>query len=89
MVFWFGCADRQVKTRQSPFSVWDLAGKAILTQLGGRQNGNLSVIEWKYHKYIGTENFVDRTKRKSRRRSEKVSKIVGSESKATVLECMI
>ena len=53
VVFWFGCADRQVKTRQSPFSVWDLAGKAILTQLGGRQNGNLSVIEWKYQKYIG------------------------------------
>ena len=37
----------------------------------------------------GTENFVDRTKRKSRRRSEMVSKIGGSESKATVLECMI
>ena len=28
-------------------------------------------------------------KRKSRRRSEKVSKMGGSESKATVLECMI
>ena len=40
VVFWFGCADRQVKTRQSPFSVWDLAGKASLTQLGGRQKGN-------------------------------------------------
>ena len=37
----------------------------------------------------GTENFVDRTKRKSRRKSEKVSKMGGSESKATVLECMI
>ena len=36
----------------------------------------------------GTENFVDRTKRKSRR-LEKVSKMGGSESKATVLECMI
>ena len=53
VVFWFGCADRQVKTRQSPFFLWDLAGKAILTQLGGRQNGNLSVIERKYQKYIG------------------------------------
>ena len=30
-----------------------------------------------------------RKKRKSKRRSEKVSKVVGSESKATVLECMI
>ena len=37
----------------------------------------------------GTENFVDRTKRKSRRRSEKVTKMGGSESKAIVLECMI
>ncbi|KAI4554119.1 hypothetical protein MJG53_019418 [Ovis ammon polii x Ovis aries] len=25
-VFWFGCADRQVKARRSPFSLWDLAG---------------------------------------------------------------
>ena len=33
----------------------------------------------------GTENFVDRTKRKSRR-SEKVSKMGGSKSKATVFE---
>ena len=45
-------------------------------------NGNIRSTQ-------GTENFVDRTKRKSRRRSEKVSKIGGSESKPTVLECMI
>ncbi|XP_043736754.1 uncharacterized protein LOC122679972 [Cervus elaphus] len=25
VVFWFGCADQQVKTRRSPFSLWDLA----------------------------------------------------------------
>ena len=31
VVFWFGRADRQVKTRRSPFSLWDLAGKALLT----------------------------------------------------------
>ena len=37
----------------------------------------------------GIENFIDRTKRKSRRRSEKVNKMGGSESKATVLEYMI
>ena len=36
----------------------------------------------------GNENFVDRTKRKSRR-SKKVNKMGGSESKATVLEYMI
>ena len=30
VVFWFSCADQQVKTRQSPFFLWDLAGKAHL-----------------------------------------------------------
>ena len=33
VVFWFSCADQQVKTRQSPFSLWDLAGKALLTPI--------------------------------------------------------
>ena len=33
VVFWFGCADRQVKTDRSPFSLWDLAGKALLTPI--------------------------------------------------------
>ena len=33
VVFWFGCADLQVKTRRSPFSLWDLAGKALLTPI--------------------------------------------------------
>ena len=33
MVFWFGCTDWQVKTCQSPFSLWDLAGKALLTPI--------------------------------------------------------
>ena len=28
---WFGCADRQVKACRFPFSLWDLAGKALLT----------------------------------------------------------
>ena len=32
---------------------------------------------------------MDRTKREGRRRSEKVSEMGGSESKAIVLECMI
>ena len=26
VVFWFDLADRQVQTRRSPFSLWDLAG---------------------------------------------------------------
>ena len=30
VVSWFSCADQQVKTRQSPFFLWDLAGKAHL-----------------------------------------------------------
>ena len=31
VVFWFGCADRQVKACGSLFSLRDLAGKALLT----------------------------------------------------------
>ena len=33
MVFWFSCADQQVKAHQTPFSLWDLAGKALLTAI--------------------------------------------------------
>ena len=34
VVFWFGSADWQVKkARLSPFSLWDLAGKALLTPI--------------------------------------------------------
>ena len=33
VVFWFGSADWQVKTHRSPFSLWDLAGKALLTPI--------------------------------------------------------
>jgi len=70
----------------SPSRIWQV--RLFSPQLGRRQNGNLSVTEWKYQKYIGYWE-LHRTKRKSRRRSEKVSKMGGSESKATVLECMI
>ena len=60
------------------------------SQLGRRQNGNISVsLSGNIRSTQGTKNFVDRKKRKSRRRSEKVSKMGGSESKATVLECII
>ena len=31
VVFWFGCAYWEVKASRSPFSLWDLAGKALLT----------------------------------------------------------
>ena len=52
-VFWFGCDDWQVNTRQSPFpsGIWQV--RLFSPQLGRRQNGNLSVIEWNYQKYIG------------------------------------
>ena len=33
VMFWFSCADRKVKTRRSPFSLWDLAGKALFTPI--------------------------------------------------------
>ena len=33
VVFWFSRADWQVKTHRSPFSLWDLAGKALLTPI--------------------------------------------------------
>ena len=33
VVSWFGCADRQMKARRSPFSLWGLAGKALLTPI--------------------------------------------------------
>ena len=54
VVFWFGCADRQVKTRRSPFSLWDLAGKALLTPIRKEAEWQFKcLIEWKYQKYIG------------------------------------
>ena len=43
VVFWFGRANWQVKTRQSAFSLWDLAGKALLTPIRKDVDGNLSV----------------------------------------------
>ena len=40
VVFWFCHANWQVKTHRSPFSLWDLAGKALFTPI---MNGNISV----------------------------------------------
>ena len=54
VVFWFGSADWQVKTCQSPFSHWDLAGKALLTPIRKEEKWQFKCfIEWKYQKYIG------------------------------------
>ena len=33
VVFWFGRDNWPVKTHRSPFSLWDLAGKALLTPI--------------------------------------------------------
>ena len=41
VVFWFGCADWQVKACRSPFSLWDLAGKALFTPISKE-------AEWKF-----------------------------------------
>ena len=54
VVFWFGSADWQVKTCRSPFSLWDLAGKALLTPVRKEAGWQFKCfIEWKYQKYIG------------------------------------
>ena len=66
----------------SPSGIWQV--RLFSPQLGRRQNGNLRVIEWKYQKYIMYWELRRQMKRKSRRRSEKVSKMGGSESKATI-----
>ena len=54
VVFWFGCADQQVKKHRSPLSLWDLAGKALLTPIRKEAEWQFKCfIEWKYQKYIG------------------------------------
>ena len=54
VVFWFGHADRQVKTCRSPFSLWDLAGEALLTPIRKEAEWQFKYfIEWKYQNYIG------------------------------------
>ena len=48
VVFWFGHAGRQVKIRLSPFSLWDLAGKALLTPIKKEAEWQFKCfIEWK------------------------------------------
>ena len=54
VVFWFCRADWQMKTRQSPFSLCDLAGKAFLTPVRKEAEWQFKrFIAWKYQKYIG------------------------------------
>ena len=53
VVFWFGCADQQMKTCQFPFSLWDLASKALLTPIRKEAEWQFKCfIELKYQKYI-------------------------------------
>ena len=64
VVFWFGRADRQVKTRRSPFSLWDLAGKALLTPVRKEAEWQFKCfIEWKYQKYIGYRELCRQNKK--------------------------
>ena len=54
VVFWFSCAYWEVKASWSPFSLWDLAGKALLTLIRKEVEWQSKCfIEWKYQKYIG------------------------------------
>ena len=57
--------------------------------MGRRQNGNLSVIEWKYQKYIRYWELRRQNKKEKRKKEREGKQDGGSESKATVLECMI
>ena len=58
VVFWFGRADWQVKTRWSPFSLWDLAGKALLTPSRKEAEWQFKCFtQWKYQKYIGYQTL--------------------------------
>ena len=53
VVFWFGHANQSVKTRRSPFSFWDLSGKALLTPIRKEAEWQFKCfIEWKYQKYV-------------------------------------
>ena len=54
VVFWFDHANRQVKTCRFPFSLWGLAGKALLTPIMKEVEWQFKCfIEWKYQKNIG------------------------------------
>ena len=44
VVFWFGCADWQVKARRSPFSLWALAGKVLLTPIRKEAEWQFTVL---------------------------------------------
>ena len=73
MELWFGHADGQRKTHQSPFSLQDLAGKALLTPIRKEVEWQFKCfIEWKYQKYLGYQELCRQNQRKSRRGSKKV-----------------
>ena len=54
VVFWFNHTDQQVKSHQSPLSLWDLAGKALLSPVWKEVEWQFKCFtEWKYQKYLG------------------------------------
>ena len=57
VVFWFSRADWQVKTQRSPFSLWNLAGKALLTSIRKETEWQFKCFtEWKYQ-YTGYQEL--------------------------------
>ena len=54
VVFWFNRTNHQVKSHQSPFSLWYLAGKAFLSPVWKEVEWQFKCFtEWKYQKYLG------------------------------------
>ena len=64
VVFWFDHANQQVKTRLPPFSLWDLADKALLTPIKKEAEWQYKCfIEWKCQKYIGYQELCRQKKK--------------------------
>ena len=62
--FWFGHANWQVKTCQSPFSLGDLAGRALLTPVKKEVEWQFKcLIEWEYQKHIGYQELCRQNKK--------------------------
>ena len=90
VVFWFGRADWQVKTRRSTFLLWDLADKALLTLIRKEVEWQSKCfIEWKYQKYKGYRELCRQNEKEKLKKVWEGKWVEGSESKAHVLECMI
>ena len=69
VVFWFSHADRQIKTHRSPFSLWDLVGKALLAPIRKEMEWQFKCfIEWKYQKYIGYQELCRQNEKERKKK---------------------